>query len=153
MVRICSGRSASCFINSFMLQVISEKNLCSKGFTCSLSNCDSYKSWCKFDFILFLSFCRIQKQESNFQQVGGLVTITISPFCLWRVGLCFKDIPNSTVFYREIFYMLILSCYNPMLQLRIPTPWQKEEVAENKEWFWRLNFKNWGREGLFHGWG
>ena len=32
-------------------------------------------------FILFLSFLRNQKQESDFQQVGGLVTRNISVFC------------------------------------------------------------------------
>ena len=31
---------------------------------------------------LLLSFRRNQKQESNFQQVGGLVTRSISGFCL-----------------------------------------------------------------------
>ena len=36
----------------------------------------------KFTFIPFLSFRRNQKQESNFQQVGGLVMRYISPFCL-----------------------------------------------------------------------
>ena len=32
----------------------------------------------KFGFISFLSFRRNQKQESNFQEVGGLVTRNIS---------------------------------------------------------------------------
>ena len=36
----------------------------------------------KFAFILFLSFLTNQKQESGFQQVGGLVTRNISVFCL-----------------------------------------------------------------------
>ena len=30
----------------------------------------------------FLSFCKIQKQESNFQQVVDLVTRNVSVFCL-----------------------------------------------------------------------
>ena len=47
-----------------MSKVISEKTLCTK------------------DFIPFLSFRRDQKQESNVQQVGGLVTRNISVFLL-----------------------------------------------------------------------
>ena len=37
-------------------------------------NYNSYKFSYKFTFIPFLFFCRNQKQESNFQQVGGLET-------------------------------------------------------------------------------
>ena len=40
-----------------------------------------------FTFILFLSFLTNQKQESGFQQVGGLVTRNISVFCLKRALL------------------------------------------------------------------
>ena len=42
----------------------------------------SYRFSHEFAFILFLSFLRNQKQESGFQQVGGLVTRNISVFCL-----------------------------------------------------------------------
>ena len=70
--------------------MISEKALCSKGFTSNLRDIftwkysyiryyDSYKFSYKFAFILFLSFVNNQKQESCFQQVGGLVTRNI--FC------------------------------------------------------------------------
>ena len=45
-------------------------------------NYNSYKFSYKFDFIPVLSFRRNQKQESNFQQVGDLVTRNISVFCL-----------------------------------------------------------------------
>ena len=41
----------------------------------------------KFAFILFLSFLKNEKQESGFQQVGGLVTRNISVFCLSRLAL------------------------------------------------------------------
>ena len=37
-------------------------------------NYNSYKFSYKFTFIPFLSFRKSQKQESNFQQVGGLVS-------------------------------------------------------------------------------
>ena len=36
----------------------------------------------KFAFILYLSFLTYQKQESGFQQVGGLITRNISVFRL-----------------------------------------------------------------------
>ena len=51
-----------------------------------------------FFISLFLSFSRNQKQESNFQQVVGLLTKVFSVFCLQRVVLYFKDMPNSIYF-------------------------------------------------------
>ena len=46
-------------------------------------NYNPYKFSYKFAFILFLSFLTNQKQESGFQQVGGLVTTrNTSGFCL-----------------------------------------------------------------------
>ena len=45
-------------------------------------NYNSYKFNCKFAFIPFLLFRRNQKQESNFQQVGGQAKRNISVFCL-----------------------------------------------------------------------
>ena len=51
---------------------------------------------------LFLSFHRNQKQESNVQQVSGLVTRDSFAFCLWRVALYFKGMPNSIDFYKSI---------------------------------------------------
>ena len=46
------------------------------------NNYNSYRFSYRFVFILFLSFLTNQKQESGFQQVGGLVTRNISVFCL-----------------------------------------------------------------------
>ena len=71
---------------------------------------------CKFAFILFLSFLTNQKQESDFQQIGGLVTRDISVFCLQRVVLYFKVMPNSIDFYKGIFLhfipvRIIVPCY------------------------------------------
>ena len=48
------------------------------------------------------------KKESAFQQVGGLVTRNISVFCLKRVVLYFKAMPNSVDFLNEFSYMLFL---------------------------------------------
>ena len=56
-----------------------------------------------FTSIPFLSFHRNQNQESNFQQVGSLITRNRIAFCLYRVALYFKDIPNSIGFYKMIF--------------------------------------------------
>ena len=70
------------FYRLFYLQVVSEKTLGSQGFTSNLRHIlyennrsyNFYRSSYKFAFILFLSFLKNQKQESGFQQVGGLVT-------------------------------------------------------------------------------
>ena len=43
-------------------------------------NYNSYTSSYKFIFILLFSFLANEKQESGFQQVGGLVTKNISVF-------------------------------------------------------------------------
>ena len=48
----------------------------------NLENFNSYKLSYKLAFIPFLSFRMKQKQESIFQEVGGLVTKNISDFCL-----------------------------------------------------------------------
>ena len=63
----------------------------------------------------FFSFLTNQKQESGFQQVGGLVTRNISIFCLERVVLYFKAMPNSVDFYKEILLHVI--------PVRIIVPW------------------------------
>ena len=69
-------------------------------------------------FKLFLSFLTNQKQESGFQQGGGLVTGNISVFCLWRVALYFKAMPNSIKFYKGIFLHVI--------PVRIIVPWDNQ---------------------------
>ena len=69
----------------------------------------------KFAFILFLSFLTNQKQKLGFQQVGGLVMRNFSIFCLWRMALYFKAMPNSIDFYKGIFLHLI--------PVRIIVPW------------------------------
>ena len=69
----------------------------------------------KFALIFFLPFLTNEKQESDFQQVGGLVTRYISVFCLWRVVLYFKAMPNSIDFYKGIFLHVF--------PVRIIVPW------------------------------
>ena len=47
--------------------------------------------------ILLRSFSKNQKQESNLQQVGGLVTKNISFYSLWRVMSFFKSISYQQI--------------------------------------------------------
>ena len=54
-----------------------------------------------------MPFLTNQKQESGFQQVGGLVTRNISAFCLQRVALYFRAIPSSIDFSKGIFLNVI----------------------------------------------
>ena len=51
-----------------------------------------------------LSFLANQKQQSGSKEVDSLVTRNISVFCLWRVALFFKAMPNSIDFYKGIFF-------------------------------------------------
>ena len=57
--------------------------------------------------MLFLFFLTNQKHESGFQQVDALVTRNVSVFCLERVALYFRTMPNSINFYKEIFLPVI----------------------------------------------
>ena len=106
LARIRRRFSTGCFIYNFVIQVISEKSLCSKDFSSNLRD-NSYRFCYKFAFILFLSFLTNQKQESCFQQVGGLVMRKFSVFCLQRVALQFKAMPNSIDFHKGIFLHVI----------------------------------------------
>ena len=63
----------------------------------------------------FLSLHKNQKQESNFQQVDGVVTRNSFAFCLWQVALYFKGMPNSIDFYKRILLHVI--------PVRIIVPW------------------------------
>ena len=85
-------------------------------------NYNSYRFSYKFAFILFLSFLTNQKQESGFQQVGGLVTRNISVFCLYPVTLYLKGMRNSVDFYKGIFLHVI--------PVRIIVPWSKDHYAK-----------------------
>ena len=54
-----------------------------------------------------MTFQRNQKQESNFQQIDGLVTRDSFAFCLYRAALYFKGMPNSINLYKRIFLHVI----------------------------------------------
>lgn len=59
-------------------------------------------------FIPFLSFIRKQKkQDSDFQQVCGLITRNISALWLKQVAFFFKDMSNSIDFNKGIFLNVI----------------------------------------------
>ena len=70
-------------------------------------NYNSYRFSYKFAFVLYLGFLTNQKQESDFQQVGGLVTRNISVFVYSGVALYFKAMPNLIDFYKRIFFHVI----------------------------------------------
>ena len=55
----------------------------------------------------FCPFIKNQKQETNFQQVGGLVMRNSFAFCLQRVALYFKGMLNSIDFYKRILLHVI----------------------------------------------
>ena len=69
------------------------------------SNCNynSYKFNHTYAFIPLFSFRENEKKESNLQQVGSLVNGKFFIFSVWWVTLHSKGLPNSIVFYEEIF--------------------------------------------------
>ena len=85
------------------------------------NNCtyNSYRFSYKFAFILFSPFLTNQKQESGFQQVGGLVTRNISVFSLKRVALYLKVMPNSMDFYEGSLPCYFCLYYSFMLQVML----------------------------------
>ena len=112
LARICRGRSTGCFIYNFLFQVISERTL-QQRFNQEFERCFYMKiivTIIRIDldtnFILFLSFLANQKQELDFQQVGGLVTRNTSVFCSQRVTLYFTAMPRLT------FIRNFLTCYS-----------------------------------------
>ena len=115
MARICWGHSAGWFIHSFGFKWSVKKHFVAKVLPAVWEiflhekNCNYnfYRFSYKFASILFLSFLTNQKQESSFQQVGGLVKRNISVFCLYWVALNFKAMLNSTDL-KEFSYMLFL---------------------------------------------
>ena len=102
------------FYLQFSIKVISKKHWTARVWEISSiennRNFNSHRFNYKFAFILFLSFLTNQTQESSFQQVGGLVTRNISAFCLQRVALDSKAMPNSVNFYKGIFLHDIPVC-------------------------------------------
>lgn len=73
----------------------------------NIFNYFSSKLTYKFNLSLFLYFLKYQKQVSNSEQVGCLVTRNISVFCLQHVAFYFKAIPNSLGFYKEVILQVI----------------------------------------------
>ena len=127
MARICWWRSTGCFIYSVVIQVTSKKKSIAKVLLANWDiflhennrNYNSYSFSYKFAFILFVLSYK-QQQESGFQQVGCLVTKSISVFCLWRVTLYFKVMPNSKDFSKGIFLHVI--------PVRIIVPWLTQYI-------------------------
>ena len=111
MAGICQGRSTSCFVQGLVLQVICVENISQGTWDRFWYENDrtysSYNFGYRFIFIPFLSLHRNKKQESNFQQDGGLLTRNSFAFCLKCVALYFNEIPNSIDFYKKIFLHVI----------------------------------------------
>ena len=103
-----------------MFHVISEKELSSKDFTSTFREIKIWENFnndsCNFSykfaflaFVTFLSFCRVQKQESNFQQVCGLVTRNISVFFLFVVS---SALLRGHAEFNEVLWRNFLTCYS-----------------------------------------
>ena len=116
--RVYCGHSASCFIY-FLFQVVSEKKLCSKDFTCNMrnifyeSNCEYnvFKFCYEFAFIFLFSFRKNNKKKKN-------KIFSIYWWCGNGNYLYFLFITSRALFQRHaefnklllrnFFYMLIL---------------------------------------------
>ena len=109
LLRICLGCTTSCFVFWFVFQVTIEKTICTRILQGNWErflyekdrNYNYCKLSCKFTFTHFLFFQRNQKQESYFQQVGGLVTRNSFAIYLQGVALYLKGMPNSVDFYKR----------------------------------------------------
>lgn len=76
----------------------------------------------KFTFFPFLSFCRNKKQQSNFQQAGGLVTNKYFCFLFTESRALFQRHPNSIdLFLHVISVPIIVLCF--MSHQLITTGW------------------------------
>ena len=140
MARAYWGCSTSCFTYSVFIQVIREKTLANILLAIwqlflyeNNQNYNSSRVINKFAFILLLSFLTDQKQDSDFQQVGGLLTRNITDLCLERVLFYFKAMPNSAEFYKGVFLHVI--------PIRIIVPWQCYWQMRKKLNLWFLNMK------------
>ena len=116
LARICRVRSASYFIYGFVIQVISEKTVCNKGFT------SKFKRYLYMKVIvttanlvanMFLSlFCPALETKNKNQVLTKLTKAGNEKYfflCLSRVVLYFKAIPNLIDFYKEM--SLRYSCF------------------------------------------
>ena len=114
LARICWGSSTGCLVWSLCIQVVTKKkNFVAKVLLAIwdtfLHENDHNYSFYRFSYSLlsFLSFLTNQKQESDFQWVGGLVTRNISVFCLYRVTRYFDHAEFNRVLWRKF-----LTCYS-----------------------------------------
>ena len=117
MARNCWSCSTGCFIYNFVIQVISEKPLCSKDLLAiweiflhkNNPNYNSYIFSYKFAFVLFLSFLLNQKHEFGFQQVCGLVARNISVFFLFITS---RALLQSHAKFNGLLERNFLNCYS-----------------------------------------
>ena len=131
LTKIYWKRCASCFIYLFLIQMISEKTMCrKKRFYKQFERCENivtkiltylvtlftFSYLIMLEIIPFLSFLGDQKQESDLQQVGGLVTKYKSVFCFQWIALYFKSISYSIDVYKRIFLRFSWSHYSFMIK-------------------------------------
>ena len=90
-------------------------------------------------FILFLSFRRNQKQESNFQQAGGLVTRNISVLFIASRGLLQSHAEFNRTLYRD--FVACYSCSHGITVLRSGYYHQNQFIIDFLEENEQLN--NW----------
>ena len=157
--KICWGHSKGCSLYRFVSHVISEKTLCGKGCISNLRDIFYMKTTVTVIptgsvpnsfFILFLSFCRNHKEESDFQQVGGQIFV----FCLLWVLLNFKGMSNSIDVSKGIFLHGFFRLYCNFIPLKslgfllsLAFPQQIfSKKARNKNiklsYFWKLQIEN-----------
>ena len=115
-MRICLGRSTSCFICGFVFQVIVKNHCIAKiiqGIRQTLlnkNNCtyNCHKFSCKFFFIFFLSCRRNKKKRVKFSSSWWSDDEKyFFLFCLSWVALYFKAMPNSIDFFKRIWLHVI----------------------------------------------
>ena len=90
------------------------------------SNCNynSYRFSYRFVFILFLSFLTNKKQESGFQQVGGLVTRNICFLFIASSAVLQSHAKFNRLFIKEFSYMLFTWNFLTWIFLQVfPSIW------------------------------
>ena len=81
-------------------------------------NYQSYRFICKFSFILFLFLLQTKNKNQVFSKLVVWYRAIFLGFCLRRVALYFKAMPNSIDFYKVIFLHVI--------RVRIVVSWNEQ---------------------------
>ena len=113
MARICWGRSQSCFLYSFVFQVISEKALCSKDLTRNLREFlyENNRNYSSYKFSYKFAFCPLLETKTRIKFSASWWSSNEKYFCFLSVAsvLYFKGMSNLIDFYKRIFLHVIPS--------------------------------------------